>query len=152
MMYLAKSPWKFYFPQASSFINQASGLVMGSHGSRVSVMLGARGFWVMDLWLPCAVQAVLSHQRRQVSSAPAVREGMRDQLCDWSVTREHKSADVGLAREKIYHPVTPICLKICMCKKIPDMSMEGRVRMALACVPLFSYSEEFLPRLQEQGI
>lgn len=121
MTYLAINPWKFSLFQASSFINQAPGLVMESHGSRVSVMLGAQGFWVTDLWLLCTVQAVLCHQRRQVSTASAVREGIREQLCDWSVTREHKSANVGLAREKTYHLVATICLKICMCEKIPGM-------------------------------
>lgn len=60
---------------------------MGSHGSRQSVMLGAQGFSVTDLWLPRAVQAVLCHQRGQVSTASAVRKGIREQLCDWSVTR-----------------------------------------------------------------
>lgn len=88
-----------------------------------------------------------------MSAASAVREGMREQLCDWSGTREHKSANVGLAREKNPPPCNSRLPKdLHVQKNTRHGHMEGRVRMALACVLLFSYAEEFLPGLQEQGI
>lgn len=79
-----------------------------------------------------------------MSAASAVREGMREQLSYWSGTREHKSANVGLAREKNPQPCNSRLPKdLHVQKNTRHGHMEGRVRMALACVLLFSYPENF---------
>lgn len=116
---------------------------MGSRGSRVAVMLGAEGLSHRSLAAECSTSCALPSEGTSVHCL-CVREGIREQLCDWSVTREHRSANGGLAREKVYHSVAPICLKVCMCKNNSRHGhMEDRVRMALHVLPFFLTLKNF---------
>lgn len=126
---------------------------MGSDSSGVLV-LKAQGFQVMDLWLLWIIKALLNHQRGQVPAASAVREAIREQLCDCNVRGNVKSPNVGLAKvKKIYSRVASECLyDLHAQKNTRHGHMEGRVRTASACFPCFSYPERFPLRLWEQRI